>query len=57
MKLRRINILLSPDELSAAEKARKKVSRSEWIGSLIRKACGLRCGPHRIGRPSEPKDK
>ena len=52
----RVDILLTMDERDAADQARKTTSRSEWIASLIRRACGLKCGPHQRGRPKEGTD-
>lgn len=53
MKSVRVDITLWEEERDAADKARKTTSRSEWIGALIRRACGLKCGPHMVGRPKE----
>lgn len=53
MSLKRVDLVLSAEEVAAADKARKTTSRSEWIGALIRRACGLKCGPHMRGRPKE----
>ena len=49
----RVDIMLSEEERDAADAARKTTSRSEWIAALIRRACGLKCGPHMRGRPKE----
>lgn len=56
MKSVRVDITLWEEERDAADKARKTTSRSEWIGALIRRACGLKCGPHKVGRPKEGTD-
>lgn len=52
----RVDIMLTEEERDAADAARKKTSRSEWIAALIRRACGLKCGPHLRGRPKEGSD-
>ena len=53
VSLKRVDIMLSAEEVDAADEARKTTSRSEWIGALIRRECGLKCGPHMVGRPKE----
>jgi len=51
--MNRVEVLLTDEERDAADKSRQTTSRSEWIAALIRRACGLKCGPHQRGRPRE----